>query len=122
MELALKVTKRLQLILTSWFTIVLLSKKGPANGILVLIAYAQIPLINANALVTSKARNCHRFQNDKSYNLKIHVYVINVFDCINIRLFTIIMSQCMRFPTYGMCDQQSLRSACAYAQSDQSLC
>ena len=22
----------------------------------------------------------------------------------------------------GMCDQQSLRSACAYAQSDQSLC
>ena len=26
----------------------------------------------------------------------------------------------MRFPT--MCDQQSLRSACAYAQSDQSLC
>ena len=28
----------------------------------------------------------------------------------------------MRFPTYGMCDQQSLRSACAYAQSDQSLC
>ena len=31
------------------------------------------------------------------------------------------MSQCMRFPC-GMCDQQSLRSACAYAQSDQSLC
>ena len=28
----------------------------------------------------------------------------------------------MRFPTSGMCDQQSLRSACAYAQSDQSLC
>ena len=26
----------------------------------------------------------------------------------------------MRFPT--MCDQESLRSACAYAQSDQSLC
>ena len=34
------------------------------------------------------------------------------------------MSQCMKFPTIskGMCDQQSLRSACAYAQSDQSLC
>ena len=26
------------------------------------------------------------------------------------------------FQQYGMCDQQSLRSACAYAQSDQSLC
>ena len=26
------------------------------------------------------------------------------------------------FKQYGMCDQQSLRSACAYAQSDQSLC
>ena len=28
----------------------------------------------------------------------------------------------MRFQKHGMCDQQSLRSACAYAQSDQSLC
>ena len=28
----------------------------------------------------------------------------------------------MRFPTCGMCDQKSLRSACAYAQSDQNLC
>ena len=28
----------------------------------------------------------------------------------------------MRFPTCGMCDQQRLRAACAYAQSDQSLC
>ena len=26
------------------------------------------------------------------------------------------------FQQCGMCDQQSLRSACAYAQSDQSLC
>ena len=26
------------------------------------------------------------------------------------------------FQQYGMCDQQSLRSACAYAQSDQGLC
>ena len=30
------------------------------------------------------------------------------------------MNQCVRFPT--MCDEQSLRSACAYMQSDQSLC
>ena len=29
------------------------------------------------------------------------------------------LSLCMRF---GICDQQSLRSACAYTQSDQSLC
>ena len=28
----------------------------------------------------------------------------------------------MRFPTICMCHQQSLRSACAYAQSDQRLC
>ena len=26
------------------------------------------------------------------------------------------------FQQFGVCDQQSLRSACAYAQSDQSLC
>ena len=26
------------------------------------------------------------------------------------------------FQQYAMCDQQSLRSACTYAQSDQSLC
>ena len=32
------------------------------------------------------------------------------------------MSPDMRFQQCGMCDQQSLRSACAYAQSDQSLC
>ena len=28
----------------------------------------------------------------------------------------------MRFPKCGMCDQQRLRPAVAYAQSDQSLC
>ena len=27
----------------------------------------------------------------------------------------------MKFPQCGMCDQQSFRSACAFAQSDQSL-
>ena len=32
------------------------------------------------------------------------------------------MSGGMRFPKRGMCDQQSLRSAFAYAQSDLSLC
>ena len=30
------------------------------------------------------------------------------------------MSQSVRFPT--LCDQQSLRSACAYGQSDQRIC
>ena len=28
----------------------------------------------------------------------------------------------MRFPTMWYCDQQRLRTACAYAQTDQSLC
>ena len=28
----------------------------------------------------------------------------------------------MGFPTMWLCDQQSLRSACAYARSDHSLC
>ena len=32
------------------------------------------------------------------------------------------LSRDMGFPQCGMCDKQSLRSACAYAQSDQSLC
>ena len=41
---------------------------------------------------------------------------------IDIPQFAVIqnMSRDMRFPT--MCDQQSLRPACAYAQTDQSLC
>ena len=32
------------------------------------------------------------------------------------------MSHGMRFPKCGMCVQQRLRPACAYAQTDQSLC
>ena len=32
------------------------------------------------------------------------------------------MTRDMRFPTMCVCEQQSLRSACAYAQSDQSNC
>ena len=32
------------------------------------------------------------------------------------------LSHGMNFQQSGMCDLQSLRSACAYAQSDQSLC
>ena len=32
------------------------------------------------------------------------------------------MSQCMRFPAIWYERPQGLRSACAYAQSDQSLC
>ena len=32
------------------------------------------------------------------------------------------LSRDMRFQTIGLCDQLRLRSACAYAQSDQSLC
>ena len=32
------------------------------------------------------------------------------------------MSQSRDFQQFGMCDQQRLRPACAYAQTDQSLC
>ena len=32
------------------------------------------------------------------------------------------LSHDMRFPTMWYCDQQRLRPACAYAQTDQSLC
>ena len=35
---------------------------------------------------------------------------------------SIIWASAWDFQQYGMFDQQSLRSACAYAQSDQSLC
>ena len=35
---------------------------------------------------------------------------------------TLIWAVAWDFQQCGMCDQQSLRSACAYAQSDQSLC
>ena len=31
-------------------------------------------------------------------------------------------STLVKMPHYGMCDQQRLRPACAYAQSDQSVC
>ena len=42
---------------------------------------------------------------------------------LSLQISTNYMSHDMRFPTIcGMCDQQSLRSACAYPQSDQSLC
>ena len=35
---------------------------------------------------------------------------------------SLIWANAWYFQQYGMCDQQNLRSACAYAQSDQSLC
>ena len=41
---------------------------------------------------------------------------------IFIMKYFIIGASACDFQQCGMCDQQSLRSACAYAQSDQSLC
>ena len=38
------------------------------------------------------------------------------------KIFHIIWAATWDFQQCGMCDQQNLRSACAYAQSDQSLC
>ena len=39
-----------------------------------------------------------------------------------LRVLTIIKPRHEISKQYGMCSQQSLRSACAYAQTDQSLC
>ena len=39
-----------------------------------------------------------------------------------LKQISIIWASAWDFQQFGMCDQQSLRSACAYAQSDQSLC
>ena len=41
---------------------------------------------------------------------------------ISFKVNAIFLSQCMRFPTMWYVQPASLRSACAYAQSDQSLC
>ena len=43
-------------------------------------------------------------------------------DCKKTTKLKIIWASAWDFQQYGMCDKQSLRSACAYAQSDQSLC
>ena len=42
--------------------------------------------------------------------------------CLAEKECTLHLSRDMRFQQCGMWDQQSLRSACTYAQSDQSLC
>ena len=39
-----------------------------------------------------------------------------------VTIWSVKLSHIMRFQQCGMCDQQSLRSACPYAHSDHSLC
>ena len=52
-----------------------------------------------------------------------HLLICNMILIIKcVGYMSIHMSYDMRFQQCGMCDQQSLRSACTYAQSDQSLC
>ena len=48
----------------------------------------------------------------------------SVWDCNTEKEHTVIQKKMcnMRFPTMWLCDQQRLRPACTYAQSDQSLC
>ena len=41
---------------------------------------------------------------------------------VSLKSTNILWASAWDFQQCGMCDQQSLRSACAYAQSDQSLC
>ena len=57
----------------------------------------------------------------------IHFFKKNIFNSwLSWQFFFptiyIIWASAWDFQQCGMCDQQSLRSACAYAQSDQSLC
>ena len=52
----------------------------------------------------------------------IHVFVQNLYLNIFHYLITVIWASAWDFQQCGMCDHQNLRSACAYAQSDQSLC
>ena len=57
--------------------------------------------------------------------IQIHIlYVTEVAVLLNnpIEFYYIIWAVAWDFPHCGMCDQQRLRPACAYAQSDQNLC
>ena len=56
----------------------------------------------------------------------MHWNVLNVYNCVK---YTKLKSAILHdwamirdFQQFGMCDQQSLRSSCTYAQTDQSLC
>ena len=49
-------------------------------------------------------------------------YFIPAAERNQINIIVIKWASALDFQQRVMCDQQSLRSACAYAQSDQSLC
>ena len=51
----------------------------------------------------------------------LNIFASRIF-ALNSAVVKTQMSRDMIFQQCGMCDQQSLRSACAYAQSNQSLC
>ena len=73
---------------------------------------------------------CHNtcFAHYFSINLSVSLDMHSFGTCIIFRTNTaldsrfLIWASAWDFQQCGMCDQQSLRSACAYAQSDQSLC
>ena len=64
-----------------------------------------------------RVKCCH-FRNHSAYNIQ------NPYLNLGESLMKVIhiWANAWDFQQYGMCDQQSLRSACAYAQSDQNLC
>ena len=58
-----------------------------------------------------------------SQNLSSAAFLIGALKVYSIpAIHSKILSRNMRFQQCGMCNQQRLRPACAYAQSDQSLC
>ena len=57
-----------------------------------------------------------------SYDAGSGIVIAQHFKIDKLLVNYILMSHSMRLQQCGICDQQSLRSACAYAQSDQSLC
>ena len=65
-----------------------------------------LTLLDANNKGADQPAHLHRL---------ISTFVIQLLE-------SIIWASALDFQQCGMCNQQSLRSACAYAQSDQSLC
>ena len=57
----------------------------------------------------------------RRFTLDFHIFLSDEFHS-QTKVKHIIWASALDFQQCGMCDQQCLRSDCAYAQSDQSLC
>ena len=85
-----------------------------------------IMTMSCNTIVDRKD-HVHYLTVSKSYSdectcSKTEQYRIAINDLYNGAMLLYNWASAWDFQQVGMCDQQSLRSACAYAQSDQSLC